>query len=1616
MRNVSKIWGITSNENSLLDHVSFMCVRTNPKLSTNVRLVTNGKKIWLDSYSATKELSENHYKAFGVENGLYNKDVAKFYKGLDYNIPYTVYQGYDDTTVKTAYDSQYETFYWCGTEYVSSLEYDEEFGITAPIWLDKKIPSLFVVFRVSGPSYENLLELEKSGKKPSELNFREDILNKCEIIKTFDLTENSKFGSYIRRYFNQDDFPQEPLHATLGVGEGCTYKGFSIVNGSLVSVPEYNRDRFFNDDETVIGTDDFITRGFERNKIACANLLNIEFLFDDNGVENYTLNRYFGLYCNFVEDGEYKLDFSGFGELVQHGNTPVPQGGNVLFSKTPVVVENQDGVLLPFADAHQQNGLFPYGNIVNSLDSVFCVLDKNGDLHNLNNGLAYQSQTDKIARMSEARVDITSLTGFVTNGRYIDVERGTGGLCAQVEITIHSEIPLGASFSIKKKVQGGLEDVCDVVCDYSYNGQVAGHTPGWHNQNRFCGRGTASQVALALTGAINAASPDDFVAFCINNKVVVQSKLANSEANKFVLIPSVVQNGEVVPSMQYIGNILDVLGNEENGCWGFCGGTENDHIRVSEENAGYFVEGNWLKTTTKKGWGQIKSVVVDYSTLSVAKNGVTKPKKEKVWYNVTLDEDGVMVSNNSQVAVYSEYVPKFGRLSFFPVRDFDFSTYENPSIYGDLGELEEEYKEIGVEPEQESSESQTERGNGKTTVSFQIGQKNVVADIFFGSNINVVQNGTPSVEDAGNGEYWVTVGVDILSNTYEQSTTQINRYGFSFESLCTMLFGKKEQIGNEYDMYLENYSKDYMLLSKTVPYVSKWVYHENSLDVREKPYRLNTNMAFGVNSFSPNPYNIEPKTDDFNQEWEYILEKYPFGYDTASKSWSYLDIYDAGNIENTNLSDFEYGGDTLEDLLRSTETNYFDILFVQDFMRNGQDVYDHLEYKRKYSVFEKGSNLTNSETFFRGVKVELLQKVNYDEEVNNNIDNLLLEHNSDINGYKFAVVAVPYIVNYKEGLNKRGIKVIRNDKFGFVVVLVYTAKKIYGAADFLGNASQAQRTQSLNYKKLSRYFMYNPETCINEQDNPNIRLYPQLSIFGTGMISQIERVQGETDTYNVYGRNTSFLTDFDFATRGTDNGNVSNEFVLLKYLVANSDEQLNILPNHEQYIIMEGFEVKEIKTDTHLVAIKKMQACSAFANSGFSQTTSNNLEENNITDGMFVVLNKSKYALSDEINKCTFGNIYYNINHFQKGNVVYEHVAMENGEWKTLSSERNEWSYALKIIPPELYAKYCHKKLLCDNKHIYYDTKPTYAVQISRQSGYYMPLFRDVLYFKDPFVKEALANENNPVVGFLKNSRYCNTVFACNYDGFGTIRVLNFHRANETNNNVFRLFDGEQPLLPIQNKFTVGKREYNVFNSSWDPWYFTETNSEIQETDIHGTACMEEKSAMLGSKCMKTPDGFLFETFVCKEVVGDKKVVGEVLYSVEKGKALFKINVKEKLLKLFADNLWDLFDGFVDKKYSYGDKTTVEDDIVEYATRNLLPLYQIENVALYVKSANSGETSVDVTNMVRNNREKVKAGLSPEKNVLSVYGNTDDLVGELAYNLVGGKTYWFGLSVTVSKK
>ena len=138
----------------LNDTTSFQLIRTNPKLTTNVKLTVNeSDQMWLDSIEVSSELADDKYKKFSVNPGIaHPANLYNFYdSGKTPNeIAFSLNETLSKTKTSNDYKDQYDfSEYFSGARYFPSKQYEERLSYFAPIYLKKDLPEYFVIFKIS---------------------------------------------------------------------------------------------------------------------------------------------------------------------------------------------------------------------------------------------------------------------------------------------------------------------------------------------------------------------------------------------------------------------------------------------------------------------------------------------------------------------------------------------------------------------------------------------------------------------------------------------------------------------------------------------------------------------------------------------------------------------------------------------------------------------------------------------------------------------------------------------------------------------------------------------------------------------------------------------------------------------------------------------------------------------------------------------------------------------------------------------------------------------------------------------------------------------------------------------------------------------------------------------------------------------------------------------------------------------------------------------------------------------------------------------------------------------------------------------------------------------------
>jgi len=331
-------------------NVSFGLIRTNPKLTSNVKLTVDSTgEMWFNSIDATEQLADQKYKLFPINpKSNHETNIFRFYDNgkTPSKISFAVGSSVRTDVLARDLKDQYDfDLYSSGAKYLSA-DYSEKFSYLAPLYLDKVIPEYFVIFKIPGASNYSTDEWYRKTNDPdfSQTNFAEDLFKNAIIIKSISLKEDSNLGTYLRNIRRNPMYPNYPLYVNFKEDRFSLYRGISINSGTYVEIPEL-LDSTLRRGLPQLALEKYITGGFERNNVVHPRILNLEFLFDDDTSTDYSINRYIGFYCNAIDLARFDLDLVKMYENDADNDNPV-QSVYTKYDDISVTLTNPRGVVL----------------------------------------------------------------------------------------------------------------------------------------------------------------------------------------------------------------------------------------------------------------------------------------------------------------------------------------------------------------------------------------------------------------------------------------------------------------------------------------------------------------------------------------------------------------------------------------------------------------------------------------------------------------------------------------------------------------------------------------------------------------------------------------------------------------------------------------------------------------------------------------------------------------------------------------------------------------------------------------------------------------------------------------------------------------------------------------------------------------------------------------------------------------------------------------------------------------------------------------------------------------------------------------------------------------------
>ncbi len=280
--------------------VSYALLRTNPKLTGNVKVVVDSdSNIYLDTFKISTALSQKQYRKVKVSStDYYGENLMTRYKSIPSTDFYKVEdQCYTLFTPAQTYKGEYYDLYRMGVKTNDDDLYKENYSIFAPICLKEYSPDFFVVFKVdkSRAEYD---EDKMTDKEKIKYFIKHGI-----VVKSYDMRPGSNLGDYVNNIISNSASFVGDIYESYESNNYNRFIGISLDKGVVTSIYESPYSESYINNQ--VSLNDYYTKGFERNHIVSKNIINFEFMFDDPKAELFSISTYFGLYIKLNSDNTF---------------------------------------------------------------------------------------------------------------------------------------------------------------------------------------------------------------------------------------------------------------------------------------------------------------------------------------------------------------------------------------------------------------------------------------------------------------------------------------------------------------------------------------------------------------------------------------------------------------------------------------------------------------------------------------------------------------------------------------------------------------------------------------------------------------------------------------------------------------------------------------------------------------------------------------------------------------------------------------------------------------------------------------------------------------------------------------------------------------------------------------------------------------------------------------------------------------------------------------------------------------------------------------------------------------------------------------------------------------
>lgn len=1600
------------------DESSFQLVRTNPKLTGNVKLTINESgDMWLNSIDANDELAKDQYKRFAIDPSVsLPVNIYRFFNNgqTPNEIVFDLNEKIDLTKTSTDYKDQFNfSNYFSGAKYLISKRYDERFSYFAPIYLKKQIPDYFIIFKIKDPLNKPIdqLKLEYPYNKEQYLK---DMFKKASIIKTFDIGPNSKIGKYLRDYINDPLFPTSSLYVSFEKDTFTSWNGILLNSGVFGSKSEILSD-FYSTSYPLKFFEENITLGFERNGVIYPNILNLEFIFNDDQSKEYEFNRYFGAYVNAIQLSNLEIDLDrAYNERSIWENEFPLKRKYYFWEEASIKQKNENGVIFPYSNS--EINISEFESIFKDKENFYFnyIKDKNNKFYlpKLDEpySIDYDSQNNELSsgkiRLSNNLIDFGNFFGpskiFLQDKGFSSKLEGFSFQYLKIknELSHLDYIKIYHPHGTKIDSFGKYDELIGVENyslipnpgDYYYYhdiDNIVGYDIYYFNN-----KGSVSEIASAISNCLNKIRNRTFKSYQYKDTIIIKCSVAGDYDNNYYL--------EFYSSSNNYLNIIigdiensDLVSNKIQ----FEGGSISNKNNRLVLDSGHFlkIKSNIDKILVKtiKGWSPIFKIS-KYVDLFNENNFTTDTEKQnalnsffnKIVITLKLDED-IDISYGDFIMRYKTFT-EFGLFSFFPIKDFDFdfysSTYSNFPIidlynYYYIPEKLKmivpgyKYKVVGngsilINGFEYSSNSEFILPYSSENYYYERLSGN--AFVTFSDDITTIGSRLDIPINDENKELKDFSGFFILKDP-DKIIEETNNLDFQL----------KEKYLNgitntEYDFYKENYSKDFSLKSKIIPYITKWSIKDGK-DSRDNPYRLNTELVFGFNNFSPNHEDFTQNPSNFTHEWFYI-----------ESAFNYL------NTEETIKNNLYYFDNNFDLNLALTDPNYFINYFTYIPTFNGKQIGPP---QMRYSPIIK-NKIGEYETFFKGFRILFRDVLDNNSKLSNGKP-IFNKNSLRFEGYKFSILLKPI----KEDINDDKTPPIRyrfieHKTFKFILLLIEVN---FGSIDQIDDIWKQVSNFSPSLEKVSiktsTDFNGNFLDTIYTGDN----LYKSINgdyriSFNQNGVSNLTycllyslKNKKYNNWLNAFS-NIKLSYKLDISPSGVDLSsktiNAVKNLNILNYPFNASDEIIN--PKENNLLIIRNsligleyfldnvlsyvpqFENKIFKATENLVLFDSNNLMFIDQNAVPSYSFPIGIPFNFINQNfIFKILSGGERYYETLIQKISFGYFKKCVNELNPFIEYYSYEYFNNSliqiQDSKLYTEIPSYNSIIKkdaivtkidLDKPSRFSfnniiGFSYERFPLDN---YYE--------INRYSGEYEPIFKEVskFYYTFDFIKNDINSLN-----------FSNIKFNIDIDKFMTIENFNHIKISED-----KILDLEsdpiyKPQYELLNEISIGRENYFLFLSNWDYGFHYKYFNKNNYSSVPGTLRIEEDDCFI-SKLIIVPNEIKLENFNIKYLKDIEKLedidLSKIEMIVKENSKTVEgfINLNNILINYFlSSGFINKFNEFLNNSIEFiGKYSSLEDYIKDYIKLNILKLYDISLIEFYTKKDSTILTSKEINNEIIN--------------------------------------------------